>query len=641
MKLKKMAKKNNPLVRVPSGVLAYAKTPGITSFSSLFSIKHALETDKVGHTGTLDSFAEGLLVVLTGHLTHLVPHITGFTKTYQAVVCFGKQTDTLDPTGEIIQTGKKISKEELEAVLPEFTGALLQVPPQYSSLHVNGKRASELMREGKDVKLESRQIFVYENKLLDFQEKDDVSYAILEIKCSKGTYIRALARDIAQRLGSVAFLSALRRTQVGPFKLEDAACYNELGNFTIEYGIANENRFQLEKRTSETEVKIKKKDSLEKVMDIKNRYELFSPEIAFKCGFTVDLLKVENEKSFLNGRPLFPKMFNKVEMPLNLEKNEYSFPDEIAVFYENGDFAGMINKKDRLSYSFVVPKSKENENIVILDWDDVAQGKFPVEWKKKGTAVSIGNFDGLHLGHVKLLDDLVSQKPLVSGIVTFRNSIKSRFDGYEGDVSTFDQKMEFCTGKGITFAVVIDFSDDFSKMEGQDFMNILIEQCGVKFLVEGSDFRCGYKGAFSMNELRVYSKTRNFELFEQKDVLVDGEKVSSSVIRKNLLAGDVSGVQKKISRPYCYDLRQVKLKEVPFQKKSENLWFEAKIESTQILPPDGNYNIVVYLKQESSGKNDELNLLHSTLNVEGKKIKVLLPTQNIADRVISVGFVGK
>ncbi|WP_308687177.1 tRNA pseudouridine(55) synthase TruB, partial [uncultured Treponema sp.] len=200
-----------------SGVMLYAKTPGITSFSSLWSIKHALKTEKVGHTGTLDSFAEGLLVVLSGNLTHLVPHITSFTKTYQAVVCFGKETDTLDPTGDVIKTGAAASKEQIESALKKFTGAVLQVPPVYSALHVDGKRASDLVRGGNEIHLESRQVFVYKNELLDFKEpseNDSCSYALLEIVCSKGTYIRALARDIASSLGTCAHLCALRRTKV-------------------------------------------------------------------------------------------------------------------------------------------------------------------------------------------------------------------------------------------------------------------------------------------------------------------------------------------------------------------------------------------------------------------------------------------
>ena len=145
-----------------TGIMPFTKTPGLTSFSSLWSIKHALNTDKVGHTGTLDSFAEGLLVVLTGSLTHLVPHITEFTKTYQAVVCFGKETDTLDPTGNFIKDAVAPDCESLKDILPSFKGALLQVPPVYSAIHVNGKRASNAARGGQEVKLDSRQIFIYE-----------------------------------------------------------------------------------------------------------------------------------------------------------------------------------------------------------------------------------------------------------------------------------------------------------------------------------------------------------------------------------------------------------------------------------------------------------------------------------------------
>ncbi len=225
-----------------SGIMPYTKTPGLTSFSSLWSIKHALNTEKVGHTGTLDSFAEGLLVVLTGSLTHLVPHITEFTKTYQAVVCFGKETDTLDPTGTVTKSSKAPDQESLKSIIPSFTGALLQVPPVYSAIHVDGKRASNAVRGGQEVKLESRQIFIYDLSLRDFREANDedpCSYALLEITCSKGTYIRALARDMAKALGACAYLCALRRTKVGPFNLEDAACYSTLKPFTIENGIAN------------------------------------------------------------------------------------------------------------------------------------------------------------------------------------------------------------------------------------------------------------------------------------------------------------------------------------------------------------------------------------------------------------------
>ncbi len=341
-----------------------AKTPGLTSFSSLWSIKHALGTDKVGHTGTLDSFAEGLLVVLSGHLTHLVPHITGFKKKYLAVVCFGVETDTLDPGGIIKATSPAVAKDDVERVLPKFTGAILQVPPVYSALHVDGKRASDAVRSGADIQMEPRQVFIYENRLLDFRAStgdDPCSYALLEITCSKGTYIRALARDIAKELGAVAHLSALRRTEVGPFKLEDAACFGSLNEFTIENGIKNDRHFA-DLRDNPPVVTEKKfaKDSDEKVLDIKNHLLTFTPDLAFKCGFKVDLLKNECVKSYLNGRPLHGGMFKWVDRPEGFQESEYNSDNEIAVFYEDYSFAGMIVRGEfKLTYGFVVPKKVE------------------------------------------------------------------------------------------------------------------------------------------------------------------------------------------------------------------------------------------------------------------------------------------
>ena len=164
-----------------SGIVLLAKQSGVTSFSSLSSVKRALNTTKVGHTGTLDSFADGLLVVLVGKLTHLVPHITNFDKTYEALIEFGSETDTLDPTGQVIKTGKIPSKEEVESALEKFLGETEQIPPAYSALHVDGKRASDLVREGKTVELKPRKITISSIRLLDF----DGQYARIEVSCSK------------------------------------------------------------------------------------------------------------------------------------------------------------------------------------------------------------------------------------------------------------------------------------------------------------------------------------------------------------------------------------------------------------------------------------------------------------------------
>jgi tRNA pseudouridine55 synthase len=201
-----------------SGILLYAKPPGITSFASLYRVKKALGTKKVGHTGTLDSFAQGLLVLLAGRYTKLAPHITGCDKTYRAVIRFGAETDTLDPTGTPVERALPPTEAAFRGVVPQFTGRIRQRPPAYSALHIGGKRSSDLARAGKAVEPEPREVTVHSLEILEFTGQT----ATVNVRCSKGTYIRSLARDMALACGSRAHLEVLVRTAVGPFTLEEA-----------------------------------------------------------------------------------------------------------------------------------------------------------------------------------------------------------------------------------------------------------------------------------------------------------------------------------------------------------------------------------------------------------------------------------
>ena len=620
-----------------SGIMPYTKTPGLTSFSSLWSIKHALNTDKVGHTGTLDSFAEGLLVVLTGSLTHLVPHITEFTKTYQAVVCFGKETDTLDPTGTFIKTSKAPDKDSLKNIIPSFTGALLQIPPVYSAIHVDGRRASNAARGGQEVKLESRQIFIYDLSLQDFKEagdEDPCSYALLEITCSKGTYIRALARDMAKALGSCAYLCALRRTKVGPFKLEDAACYSSLKPFTIENGIKNAEFFVERKKLYDKEKPEKKyiTDSDETVADIQSHLLTFTPEIAALCGFRSDELKAEYESSYLNGRPLKTKMFSWIHNPSQQEKSPFFNEKEIAVFYNDGSFAGMMVQDDfKLTYGFVVPKEKAGRKMKVFSWKQIMDGAFPVEWIKKGTAISVGSFDGFHAGHQKLLDEIKSADGLVPGIVTFKSSYRASEDGYEGDIITSAQKIEYLENKNLSFAILIDFSPEFSRIDGDTFVDLLCSGCGLSLLVEGADFRCGYKGAMDIRHLKTASKSKGFSVKVVDDVTVEGFRVSSSRVREALKVSDFVLAQKFLLRPFSYDARGLS-----FRQGSSNPdgmdWFDGQRITRQILPKDGSYDVAVHYEEM---------VLHTTCMIRNEILSLLLPTQNVADKVREIQFIGQ
>jgi len=201
------------------GFLLLNKAPGITSFGALTSVKKAFNTGKVGHTGTLDKFASGLLLVLTGRGIKLARLFAGCVKEYTATVFFGAETETLDPEGEIIKRAGLPSGEELEAALEGFRGNILQAPPAYSAIHINGKRAYELARGGKEPEMKKRPCTVFELELLSWMPPE----AVIRVKVSAGTYIRSLARDIALAAGSCAHLSALTRTRIGNFRLEETS----------------------------------------------------------------------------------------------------------------------------------------------------------------------------------------------------------------------------------------------------------------------------------------------------------------------------------------------------------------------------------------------------------------------------------
>jgi tRNA pseudouridine55 synthase len=200
------------------GIVLLDKPAGETSFQSLALLKRRLGTRKVGHAGTLDRFADGLLVVLTGRMTRLCAFATELDKEYVAVVAFGTGTDTLDPEGDVIAKGRVPTRGEVEAILPGFLGTVSQVPPVYSAIHVGGKRAYEAARNGEQLSMPPRMVTIQVLTLLDCSGTE----ATLRVSCSKGTYIRALARDIAERLGTCAHLSHLRRVRIGGFLVEDA-----------------------------------------------------------------------------------------------------------------------------------------------------------------------------------------------------------------------------------------------------------------------------------------------------------------------------------------------------------------------------------------------------------------------------------
>lgn len=199
------------------------KEPGVTSFQALYPVKREHRGMKIGHAGTLDRFASGLMVILIGGATRLNPVFSSFDKEYIAEITFGRETDTLDPEGETIAEADLPEPDALRSVIPSFIGKQKQIPPVYSAIHVDGRRAYREARKGNDIEMPERDIEISSIDLLSF----DGERALVRASVSKGTYIRSLARDIAIRAGSRGYLSSLRRLRVGPWTLEDASLPTE------------------------------------------------------------------------------------------------------------------------------------------------------------------------------------------------------------------------------------------------------------------------------------------------------------------------------------------------------------------------------------------------------------------------------
>jgi tRNA pseudouridine55 synthase len=203
-----------------NGWLNINKPVGVTSNDVLFWLKKILSPAKIGHAGTLDPFACGVLQVAMGEATKTIEYAQERQKTYIFTLKFGHETTTEDIEGEPTITSNKIPSEvELVNILPSFLGKISQVPPKFSAVKINGKRAYDLARNNQEFEIKAKFVQIYSLKLIKTLSKGEF---LLEVLCGKGTYVRSLGRDIARKLGSAAHLTTLQRTKVGGFAIEDA-----------------------------------------------------------------------------------------------------------------------------------------------------------------------------------------------------------------------------------------------------------------------------------------------------------------------------------------------------------------------------------------------------------------------------------
>jgi len=259
-----------------NGIINFNKPKGPTSYSIVSHIGRILNVKKIGHIGTLDPEASGLLPICIGKATKIVELISDFEKIYIGVMKLGTKTDTQDASGKILSESPdtKVSKEKLMSVLKKFKGEIYQTPPMYSAARYKGKRLYQLARKGLNVQVNPKKVKIYALNLID--EKDEL--VTLKIRCSKGTYIRTLFNDIGESLGCGAHMVELQRTSVGIFDISNAITISRL---------------------HELKECNKLKDVVIPIDDVLN----FMPIIFIKEG---------EEKTLLNGMPLWKKSINDI-----------------------------------------------------------------------------------------------------------------------------------------------------------------------------------------------------------------------------------------------------------------------------------------------------------------------------------------
>ena len=223
-KKSEMSKPRRERLKV-DGWIVLDKPVGITSTHALSIVKRLTKADKAGHAGTLDPLASGILPLAFGEATKTVPYVMDGEKAYRFTVTWGVETNTDDSDGEMVNSAaERPSAADIRAILPRFMGIILQTPPQFSALKIQGERAYDLARDGEVVQLEPREVEITALSLVG--HTDDT--ATFEAECGKGTYVRALARDFGRLLGCFGHITALRRTRVGPFSESEAVTLDAL-----------------------------------------------------------------------------------------------------------------------------------------------------------------------------------------------------------------------------------------------------------------------------------------------------------------------------------------------------------------------------------------------------------------------------
>lgn len=489
-----------------NGIVNIYKEKGYTSHDVVAVLRKVVGQKKIGHTGTLDPDATGVLPVCLGRATKVCELLTDHDKTYEALLLLGKTTDTQDISGEVLEERDPgdLTEEEVRSCIESFIGEYDQIPPMYSALKVNGKKLYELAREGKTVERKSRKVQIHGIRILEM----NLPHVRMEVDCSKGTYIRTLCHDIGEKLQVGGCMEELERTKVGRFLKEDAVTLDEV----------------------------------RQKMEQGEGAELFTP--LDQIFAELPAVTVTDAKAWMsyNGNDL-PERFL-------LEKEEWTDGQEVRVYDSRKNFIGLYQyrapkKLFHIKKMFLDPEAEKIEKKRTNKTDMQYIKGLDAFDGRNHTAVTLGKFDGLHRGHQKLLNRIMkyAQKEDCDSVVC-------AFDMDRDCLMTNEERRAFLEDK-VDYLIEIPFTREMMEMEAEKFIDeILHKKLHASHIVVGTDFNFGHEKRGNHQMLEKYAAKYGYTVDVVEKAYYKDREISSTYIRELLLDGNVPLANELLGYPY-------------------------------------------------------------------------------------------
>jgi tRNA pseudouridine55 synthase len=568
------------------GILVVAKDPGFTSHDVVALIRRLTATRRAGHGGTLDPFAAGVLPVFLGLGTRTVEYHMADDKAYRATICFGATSETDDRDGELVPgSGPAPTRDAVEAALVDFRGRILQRPPDYSALKVGGRRAYQLARQGTPADLPPRAVTIKRLDLVEWDASDpERPTAVLEIECGAGTYIRALARDLGERLGCGAYLGALTRTASGPFRLAAARSLDEIRGaaargpealaallLPIDAGLEGIPEATL---TADEVIAVSRGQQVKPVhrpqVEPGSRVRLMAEDRALVGVASWKAGRLVPEKIFLAPPP----------------------PAGRAAEAEAG--------ADGTSAPTTPPPVEARLRVVDPDKHMVVVGGLGALTAELGRLyIAVGVFDGLHRGHLYLLRELrraardAGARPAV---ITFDAHPEELTEGIAPPLLCDpDERLVRLQAAGVEVTVVQHFDHALRITSYDAFVSAIAERVELAGFVMTPDAAFGFERGGTPEALTALGEERGFSVTVVSSFLSNGEQVRSSEIRRRISSGDLSGARSLLGRNHGFTGRLA-----PDDGSADDTFPDERpaqlpleFELPVSLPPAGGYDTLV------------------------------------------------